>query len=559
MRIFIIFLISSLMISGVWIFKKLPNLKLIDRYLIAAIPAVSFLVVASVLVEVLYAPFFYWNAIRLAPTFALTHGYQLYYGADTGPILSTIYGCITALAYLPATLASSPTGAVIIGSLISTAFFFIPVLLLLFYENFLKLQAVPNLNNYQILLRIIYSLYAFIGFFFYAYSSSSLNKSAFMVHADAIALGLGATACIFLYCREHKDSLFPLLLSAIVVVLAIWTKQTALPLVVALPTYVLLADGRRRFKLYLLCIFITGLIISALLLTIFNPQYAFFNMFVIPGNHPWRVPGTLSDIEAIALVANGREVPGDQVLALLVASKELIKSCLVPGLIIFWGVLYQLLFLRSTSKKITGWFSDNRWSMLLIVSLFMIPTSLLGRVKVGGEVNSFSFTLYFLAAAATLFVFRLILDSVSGDPASSKSFTPLEFLTLVLFTAFFLNYTPTYALRHLNTRFQELPSNPLQVEYDYARLHPGEVYFPQNPLPSLMAEGKLYHFEYALMDRMLAGYPVSNKNFRSYIPSEINEIAFSKLNNEYILNLLPEFSRQVEVNELPGWAVYVRE
>src|SRR4051794_40991944 len=44
---------------------------------------------------------------RLAPTFALTHGYNVYYPPESGPALSTLYGPVTVLAYLPATLAST--------------------------------------------------------------------------------------------------------------------------------------------------------------------------------------------------------------------------------------------------------------------------------------------------------------------------------------------------------------------------------------------------------------------------------------------------------------------
>lgn len=561
--VFLIFFLAFSIGFGVWIFKKLPQWNSIDRCFAAAIATVTFLFILSVLQEILNAPFSGggWNAARLAPTFALTRGYQLYYGADIGPFLNTIYGPITALAYLPATLAISPTGAVMIGSFISAAFFFIPILLLLVYENLHKSQKVLSLNRSQKLLFTIYAFYAFIGFFLFSYGSSPLNYSAFNIHGDAIALGLGAAACGFLYCRERKDSLLPLLLSAIMVVLSIWAKQTALPLLIALPTYVLLADGRRCFKHYLLCICISGLIISALLLTIFNPQYTFFNMLTIPGNHPWRVPGTLSnpDTEVIDLIATVREVPGDKTLALLVAGKELIKFCRVPVFIIFWGSLYQFLFLPSTSNKITGWLSYNRWSMLLTVSLFMIPTSLLGRVKFGGATNTFSFTLYFLAAAATLLVFRLILAPVSINTGSLQSFTPLKFLTVVLVIAFFLKNIPTNALKSLPGLLQQLPNNPHQVAYNYARHHPGEAYFPWNPLSSLMAEGKLYHFEYALEDRLLAGYPVSNENFRSYIPSNINKIAFFGRNDGYVMDLLPEFSRKVEDNDLPGWTVYQRE
>jgi hypothetical protein len=558
MKEFLLFLAFSLGF-GILIFKKLSQYNLFDRYIAATIPAATFIFFVSVLNKIIVAPFFAWNAIRLAPTFALTHGYQLYYGADTGPILSTIYGPILYLAYLPATLGISPNGAIIIGTLISVAFFFIPILFLFVSESFHQSQKAMNLNRSQKLLFIIYAFYVFIGFFVFSCKSLPLDHSAFVIHADAIALGFGGAACCVLYFRKRKDSLLSLLLSAIMIVLAIWTKQVTLPLLIALPTYVLLADGLHCFKRYLSCICISGLIISAFLLIIFNPELVFFNIFTIPGNHPWRIPGTLSDTEVVTLVANNKQVASDKISALVVASKELIQYCWVPVLVIFLASLYQFLFLSSPSKTISEWLSYNRWSMLLIVSLFMIPTSLLNRVKVGGALNGFCFTLYFLAAAAILLLFRLILDSLSINSASSKSFNLSKFLILVLVTTFFFNNIPANALKELNTTLQKLPNNPRQVEYNYAKLHPGEVYFPWNPLSSLMAEGKLYHHEFALEDRLLAGYSVSTEHFRSYIPSNINKVAFLERNDGYVMKLLPEFSKKVEDNDFPGWTVYTQE
>src|SRR5262245_54414126 len=57
-----------------------------------------------------------WNGCRLAPTVALTHGYALYYPPNEGPVLDTIYGPVAALAYLPATMFRSPTGAILAGA-----------------------------------------------------------------------------------------------------------------------------------------------------------------------------------------------------------------------------------------------------------------------------------------------------------------------------------------------------------------------------------------------------------------------------------------------------------
>src|SRR6185369_3288441 len=42
--------------------------------------------------------------------------------------------------------------------------------------------------------------------------------------------------------------------------------------------------------------------------------------------------------------------------------------------------------------------------------------------------------------------------------------------------------------------------NPLVELYDIATNKPQEVYFPWYPLPSLLADGSLYHFEFAVAE-----------------------------------------------------------
>ena len=96
----------------------------------------------------------------------------------------------------------------------------------------------------------------------------------------------------------------------------------------------------------------------------------------------------------------------------------------------------------------------------------------------------------------------------------------------------------------------------------FAKKHPGEVYFPWHPLAGLMAEGRLYHFSYGLSDRELAGYPVSQEHFQRYIPAQTQYVALpehAKRDAEYVFRYLPDFSRKVTADDLPGWTLYARE
>ncbi|MBD1905398.1 hypothetical protein NDI37_14525 [Funiculus sociatus GB2-A5] len=523
MNLVIFILTSFIVISiafGLWIFKRLSNWKLLDRCVAAFTPILFTILGGLILNSILSQPFWDWNASRLTPSFAIIHGYKLYYEADNGPVLSTVYNPLTAFAYLPATLANSPTWAVISAVFISSCFFFLPILWLHLGEN------IKNPKS------LVYSLCCFIIFCFFTFALPSLSYSAFTVHADAPALGLSAAACAVLYYRQPKNSNVSLLLSSLLAVLAVGTKQTVVPLPFALATYILLVDGRHNFKLYVIYLGVFGALLATIFLVIFQPEPLLFNIITIPKKYPWK--------ENI-IVAISRSGFG------------LIKEWILPGAIILFLTYKQKIFQINNFSDIKRYLSDNRWSMLLMVSLYMMPLSVLNRAKLGGDVNAYSLTTYFLCAASSL----MLLKSVVGaDTKKLQQFSKL--LVAALCTAFI--FTKSFSIKNLDYQFSNLLNNPQEVAYNYSKKHPGEGYFPWNPLSTLMAEGKLYHFAFGLLDRERAGFKVNEEHFRRYIPAQIKLIAFPKTaQDKDTLKYVPEFSQQIIVDELHGWNVYTRE
>ena len=76
-----------------------------------------------------------------------------------------------------------------------------------------------------------------------------------------------------------------------------------------------------------------------------------------------------------------------------------------------------------------------------------------------------------------------------------------------------------------------------------------------------MAEGKLHHLFYGVIDRELSGYYLTPKHFYEVLPSGLEIVALSNNGNreqEYIKKHLPEFSRQTQIGELSGWIVYTK-
>jgi hypothetical protein len=106
-----------------------------------------------------------------------------------------------------------------------------------------------------------------------------------------------------------------------------------------------------------------------------------------------------------------------------------------------------------------------------------------------------------------------------------------------------------------------LPQTPQQVAFNYLNRHPGEAYFPWFPLAHLYAEHQFRHYSFGIVDRLLAGEPVSSSDFRAYTPRDPRVIAFAADGTPQVLGYdlmkyLPEYSYQVNEPELPGWLVY---
>jgi hypothetical protein len=134
----------------------------------------AFAALISYCLAVFQAPSITENDHRLAPTFALAHGYRLYYGPTQGPVLSTIYGPVVAVAYAPSLVASTPMAAVRLATIITIILFFLPMFLVAGTG-----EARFDWQRYVCVLGLAAALTSL---------STSLDASSVLVHADAPAL-----------------------------------------------------------------------------------------------------------------------------------------------------------------------------------------------------------------------------------------------------------------------------------------------------------------------------------------------------------------------------------
>src|SRR5690606_15885513 len=143
--------------------------------------------------------------------------------ADTGPILNHVYGPVAALAFLPVTVFRTPTPAILAAGVLQVAFVWGALLAFAWLVG-RRLGAGGRLalaaGRAACLLMTRYPGPAYW---------------LTMVHADGPSLACGLLACALLVPRPGAPpSRRALLGSAVAAALAVWAKQTAAPLLLAL-------------------------------------------------------------------------------------------------------------------------------------------------------------------------------------------------------------------------------------------------------------------------------------------------------------------------------------
>lgn len=449
------------------------------------------------------APAVDWNAARLTWTFSLRYGYRLFYPATEGPILSSVYGPVGALAFLPATLFHTPTTAVLAAAALELVFVLGAMLAFVWHAGgraatHRPLAVAGGLSASLLLVRTQGS---------YQWLS--------IVHPDGVALALGLLACAPLTPVDRTPpTTRGLLASATAAVLACWAKQIAAPLPLALVFAVWLIHGRRLAMAYALRIGAVGVAVSVAMLATFGTPML-FNMFVLMGSQPWYRPGLAG--------------PLGQLRHLGLHTWDLL-ALLAVGLTTALG--------SPLRRKLA-----SSWMPPLLVAVFLLPTGALGANKIGGEESSFHSIYYLVAAIAMLFV-------ETGTQTRMGRLLAAALLTTALVGAWRSDRYTLWGPR------PSVWDNHQQRAYDFAVRHPGEAYFPGQPLASLLAEGRLYHFEYAVADRYFAGYEPSPAHLRANLPPRLRWIAGPA--PLWTFHYFPEFSEETTLPELPGWSVRTR-
>lgn len=489
----------------------------VKKTLVAILMLAMFVSASLALVRVFIVPQAPWNEARLASTIGLLKGYPLYVRPETGPIGCYLYGPFGALAFVPAALVSnSATVQMLLAAAMATAMFFVPAAWLL--RRAAPLASTPAY------------LSALTCFAAITHNSASLSNTSTWIHVDAPALGFSACALAFAFGAPdtpRRNRIGATLCGA----MAIWTKQTTLPLLVVLPLLSLFLHGRRAAVKE--AAWIVGLIVAFGLVfaCIFDWRAMVFEMLVEPSRHPW----------------------GDfwQVLT------ELWRE-VWPML----GLLILALFVRdgTSPQDAQGWMQRNGWCALLVTAIAMLPGGLVGWMKEGGSPNNAGLATYFLLLAACAAVAQCECPRLLRHRPDAANIGQL----LIVLLAAELSIHAAFADHMLAWRIQlamDPFNNGSEIAYRFERAHPGEAYFPWNPGAVLLASGKLYHFDYAAHDREIAGFSPTPDEVRRYLPPRMRYIAYPPqvVPSLEMMHLVRGYDRRVDVPELPKLLVYTRK
>jgi hypothetical protein len=462
-----------------------------------------------------------WNNARLTPAVALHYGFQLYYPLHEGPVLSTVVGPVAFLAYWPiGFLRGSPTTLILAACALNLV-----ITCLLLVALVRRLATGPALRWLVALVGVMLAV-------FYP----ALRYSLFSIHADAPALLLGGIgAGIVIFARDGL-SWTRCFAAALCLALAVWAKQSLAPIFLAVALVAALHHGMAAALRFLAASVVSGATVSAVFVGWFGFSNLRDNMFAVPARHPWHQMNL-----ATGEIFNGLNPVGvvAHLKVLLAAALVIVRES--------WALLAVLLAALAEhalgSRPGRRW-PRRAWAAWFLIACGLMPTAAVGRIKVGGEVNHESFAIFFLVAAFLCWLASVAFER--GRPLPVRAAAVLLVLTVV---------TAPRVLEYPGWR--NTWENQNESAYRYDLRHPGEIYFPWNPLTSLFAEGKLYHFDYGVFDRNLGGARVSPEHVRAFLPAPRPVIASFIAHHDYLLHeYFPDYRERPALGELTGWKIY---
>ena len=472
---------------------------------------------------------FAWTSVRLAPAYALTHGYPLFSSPETPPWVMVGYGPLYPVAYLPSTVARTPSTAVALGTVLAHFYILFPAALLV-------RLAVERVRLNGVAPRLPWPFFLLL-FTLVAYAAPSLNYVTSNVHVDAPALGLFLFAA-YAILRADVDASRArwILVAGLCAGLSAACKVNLLAASLGFTIWLFLRLGLKPAITFVA--WAAGAFLAIYALAVLRDGFAAVLLNLqLPGRMPWF---TYQNVDTRTLSGSSYGT-ADKLRTFVGFVGEYLRDYGIFGV----AILLLLPIVGRTSAR-----AAEMTKFFLLLALVMLFASIASVGKSGGDVNSRAlFTLPL--AIAGLVAFTMILQQ-SGRAMIAAAYGALAAVTFVVALS---------AAAGL-LRWSIKGTSTLVEAHETVSREPGRWYFPFDPLAHLLGEGKFRPNMDVVHSYAAAGSPVDRAAFLSTLPAELEHIAvppsFASWGIAEIRRLLPEYGRVARELDLEHHNVITR-
>lgn len=411
-------------------------------------------------------PGIYWNPPRIAAAFALAQGHSLYPLPTAGAQLGWFYPPGFAIWYLPVTWLHNPTLILLAAALINFATTIVP---LGFALRIAGLSWAATTAG------------AFTGLCLLA-AHRVTAQGFFWLHVDTVCVAAGIVGCAAVWrAASLPASSRWLHAAALATVAAVFTKQIAIVLPLVLASWLTIKARQPRTAL-LFCLWGGLYGVGALALCIARWGFAgiYSSLYLIHARTPYW-GGSDMLVFALGQLAGG--------FVLWLGLFAILRWARRP--------IAQRISSRTTLGSVLGW-----------TAMAFVPFGITAPLKLGGGLNSMHSLAYVVACLAVM----------TGEYWDATIATDRRARSRTLLAA---TWVVAAVLAHLHAReyasVWKLHRGQEQT-LAQARQYRGKIYFPWNPLITLLSEDRLLPFDNALFCLDAAGMPVPREAVRAAIP-----------------------------------------
>ncbi len=537
-------------VAGLFVFLRERKRPLTDRLSVSITPLLVSAALCLVIYKILKLPFVPWNHAQIVTTFGLPKGFN-YFAQTDGPVLSWMYGPLGALAFFPSALFSNPSAGICIAGGLSFVFFMAPILFLLIRLT----SGIPFGKS-----AITFCSYGFI-ITFLSISSPALSGTAISTKVNSPMIFFAGLSVVLLVKGTSTGKLRFQIISAVLIVLGVFTKQTVLPLAVILSIYVYLAHGKKVFFYYSGTMVLTALFLLAGLYLWCGSLVPAGTLALLPAKYHWVsiIPGDYNEyplITGVAVLKRAR--------ALIIAFIELLVLA-IPFLLI--AIAGNYVSAKGETRKVSFvelWKEKKESILFVFVLLASIPLTLVGRVKLGGWLSHYAMPCYFLLLWGISIWGGILTKADNRSLSMQRIIRNVNYMVLG-FSASAALLTILKISPGFGFVIKEFKNNSLEQAYRFSKAYPDQAYFPHFPLATFMTDHKVYHSAYGLWDLENAGITIDSARYFEHLPSKMQYLCFhkdtryDKSETAERLAALRGFYHPVAIAGMDDWIIFTRK